>query len=301
MPAALRPFSVIHAHCAGLRALQALRACAGASVLGSTSGGVFLLLPGQQVVLLSYEAYRSPLTLTLAAGFAPLKNARPGMKARIHRQNIRLPDLNLSIDLSAAQGWPVPAPAPRAGTGEDRRQRLQDLAERVLLAKAGLEEGNLLRLLLGLPGDEPHGWKTHPLAQAARDLRRALAEKDPEGVLQILLRMLGVGQGLTPAGDDLIAGLLLLLNRWPAALGPLAALSSIQRGLAESAYLKTTALSANLIELAAAGEADERLVRAADYIFSGQPGVQESAAGLASYGSSSGAAALAGMAAVVLS
>jgi hypothetical protein len=55
-------------------------------------------------------------------------------------------------------------------------------------------------------------------------------------------------------------------------------------------------LSANLIECAASGKADERLIDALDGIMTGSPGPEECATLLLSWGNSSGGDSLAGMA-----
>ncbi|MBM4425580.1 MAG: DUF2877 domain-containing protein, partial [Chloroflexi bacterium] len=102
--------------------------------------------------------------------------------------------------------------------------------------------------------------------------------------------LIGLGRGLTPSGDDLILGLLLLLNRRGDFVEP------FNRQMIEHARRRTTALSANLIECAARGEADERLLAAADCLLTGQPDAPTAARTLASWGASSGADTLAGMA-----
>ena len=63
----------------------------------------------------------------------------------------------------------------------------------------------------------------------------------------------------------------------------------------EAAYGRTTTLSANLIECAARGLADERLVACLDWIMTGVGEFNEIAAGVLGWGSDSGTAALAGM------
>jgi hypothetical protein len=63
--------------------------------------------------------------------------------------------------------------------------------------------------------------------------------------------------------------------------------------------VKTTTLSANLIEIAAEGEADERLILALDSVFTGDPSPEKTAEMLISYGSSSGMDAFAGLALAV--
>jgi hypothetical protein len=70
--------------------------------------------------------------------------------------------------------------------------------------------------------------------------------------------LLGLGPGLTPAGDDVLAGLLVGLHHRPDLRGPLAA------EVARLAPTRTTALSAALLRHAAAGHAVPTLTAVAD-------------------------------------
>ncbi|MEK7786367.1 MAG: DUF2877 domain-containing protein, partial [Chloroflexota bacterium] len=99
----------------------------------------------------------------------------------------------------------------------------------------------------------------------------------------------------TPSGDDVVAGLLLALDRWRPVLWPGGDLGRLNALVVEAAYKATTTLSANLIECAAQGESDERLVTALDSIVTGQPAASECAPLLLGWGNSSGADALVGM------
>jgi len=71
---------------------------------------------------------------------------------------------------------------------------------------------------------------------------------------------------LTPGGDDLIVGVLLNLNRWKPQSLTKEQLENFNKEIVNQAYQKTTTLSANLIECAAKGLADERLIDALDWI-----------------------------------
>lgn len=75
---------------------------------------------------------------------------------------------------------------------------------------------------------------------------------------KLVLGLLGLGPGLTPAGDDLLAGLLVGLSARPDLRDPLAA--AIQRQVPA----RTTWLSAELLRLAAAGLAAPAVVAVAD-------------------------------------
>jgi hypothetical protein len=88
---------------------------------------------------------------------------------------------------------------------------------------------------------------------------------------------------------------LLTLHRWGKNLLPGIELQEFNRSVVQTARQKTTALSANLIECAANGDANERLIQAFDGIMTGVPGPEKCARLLLSWGNSSGGDALTGM------
>jgi hypothetical protein len=67
-----------------------------------------------------------------------------------------------------------------------------------------------------------------------------------------------------------------------------------------AAYRQTSLLSANLIECAARGQADERLLLGLSALLLGEPSVEAGAECLLGWGHSSGVAALVGMAIAIL-
>jgi len=92
-------------------------------------------------------------------------------------------------------------------------------------------------------------------ADGPDDLARALATRDPARAVEVGARLIGRGGGLTPEGDDLLAGAAAVVaaGPWPAKDEWLRAL------LGEDLRRRTTALSATLLELAAAGMGPEPL------------------------------------------
>lgn len=95
-------------------------------------------------------------------------------------------------------------------------------------------------------------------------LARALAAGDGPALVAAARPMLGRGQGLTPGWDDLLLGLLAVT--WfasPALPEPVNQAShALAAALAQAASSKTTAISANYLQLAADGGWSERLADA---------------------------------------
>jgi len=142
-------------------------------------------------------------------------------------------------------------------------------------------------------GQAPESAASHEIA----DLVQAVRIDEPAALSSALVAFIGKGQGLTPSGDDLVTGLLLAVNRWGSRLfpGQEMRLGRLNRAAIQVAHRNTTTLSANLIECAALGQADERLVTALDGIMTGKPEPSVCADLLLGWGSSSGSDALAGM------
>jgi hypothetical protein len=109
-----------------------------------------------------------------------------------------------------------------------------------------------------------------------------------------------LGSGLTPSGDDLVAGCILALARWGSWLFPGLPVAAHAPQLLPLAYQTTTTLSANLIECACQGQADERLLLALDGILCAASPPSACAAALSAWGNTSGRDALTGMALVIL-
>jgi hypothetical protein len=153
----------------------------------------------------------------------------------------------------------------------------------------------LLAPFLDLPFSGPLSSDHTALLNILRILQQAVRENDVPSAQTSIDRLLGRGDGLTPAGDDCVLGLLLMLNRWQANRD----WSRLNRAAINAAFQKTTTLSANLIGCAAEGQADERLLNVVDGIVTGQPTIRECVDCALSWGNSSGIDALVGMAIAV--
>jgi len=121
---------------------------------------------------------------------------------------------------------------------------------------AGRREA-LRRRLDTVPPLEP------PVAAAADGLQRALAERDEYSARLAADGLVGLGAGSTPAGDDVLAGVLVACSQLSGLLGT-AAVEHLARRLGahvrQRAAARTTALSATLLRHAARGDAAEPVV-----------------------------------------
>jgi hypothetical protein len=120
---------------------------------------------------------------------------------------------------------------------------------------------------------------------------RAIRDRDSRGLARAARSLMGLGEGLTPAGDDWLVGTLAALHRlgqhWAFADGHLAAV------LVGEATRRTTRIGAAFLAHALAGEFSEP---ARDLVTAESlPRARAAAARLAAMGATSGADTLAGM------
>jgi hypothetical protein len=260
----------------GAVARQQITLAHGAAVWGATSRGIFLHLSSGWVIFLSFEPFKGPLTLNLTVSPALFKDLRPGLSVGICANRLHFDPLGVEIDTNQAEIWSAPtriAPSPVELAG--RCERLKNISQEVFAARPNIAPVDRLSVPLGAAGADFFQISTH------------------------LEKYLGLGEGLTPSGDDLALGFLLALNRWGDLLYPDLEIREINQSLRQAAYRRTNTLSANLLECASLGQADERLLLALDGILTGDPGPADCVAALLSWGHSSGASALAGMSAAI--
>jgi len=265
-----------------------------ASVTGVTSRGLFLHLASRWVIYLSNEAQRGPLTLNCTGQGDLLKQFTLGEKAEISPGKIIFPTIGMVVDTSLAVPWQAPALPSVLQTPGERLEKLKLVAGLVHAHQPASLLVGILPVVVGFA--QPASAPVHALNPQIEALQSAIAERRSTGIAACLAGFFGMGSGLTPSGDDLVMGFLLALRRWGAVLDPDLEVEELTRHLLPLAYQKTTTLSANLIECASLGQADERLLLALDGTLSTNPDPPTCAAALAAWGNTSGHDALVGMA-----
>lgn len=123
------------------------------------------------------------------------------------------------------------------------------------------------------------------------------APMDGSGLDSVVRRLVGAGAGLTPAGDDVLVGLLAALLRAGRGVSPAATAFDWIGAVAERYAHRTTDISAHYLRLAARGHVSEPLSALIDAVVSDSP--TETLRGRANdvldVGASSGADALLGV------
>ncbi len=234
---------------------------------------------GQLIAVLAESLGRGAFALTVD-GAPSFIDLRPDDAASVEGQTLHLGPMR--IDLRSAAPWDPVLPPLNGPAGEG----LRALADH-LRAHAPAE---------GLARVHFEDLETPLLAQGRRALdrlREGLAHADATAVTQGAAQLAGLGPGLTPSGDDVLAGILLGLRVWPAAAGPLGptVVSTLLVGMAAP---RTGRISRAYLWAARQGHASEAwhdLIRA----LPGDPdGVVDAATRILQTGETSGADMLAG-------
>ncbi|MBI5053127.1 MAG: DUF2877 domain-containing protein [Chloroflexi bacterium] len=255
----------------GYVALKAISVSPTASVVGVTSRGIFLHTPSKQIFFISFESHRGPLTLNTTHTLTHV-----GQTVQIIDSYLFIGDAAIRLD--TAYLWqPDPAPS-----------NIVPLPTRIATLQHFLNRAATLRPTSNAQNPKSKNPKI-PTRLPQSPFRNPQSEnlQSPISNLQSLISNLGLGPGLTPSGDDVVIGFLLTLNRYGHYAHNDLFIQESKR--------RTTTLSACLIECAAQGLADERLIRVVDCIFSGKRN-DRALDEMLGWGESSGFNALKGMA-----
>lgn len=188
-----------------------------------------------QIVTVTTAPFNGPLTIRVprlpAVSSEAAVSREPG--------GLRVGTAHLVLTSSAA--WEPAAPVRSLGGEALRRGLVQLEVRQRLTGRGGLTASGST-----VPGGD----------EAVAGLEAALLGDEPGRMQAAMLRLLGLGPGLTPSGDDVLCGLLASWRILPARLGipaPEVQLPADFRG-------RTTALSATLLAWAARGVVLEPLL-----------------------------------------
>ncbi|MDD5368188.1 MAG: DUF2877 domain-containing protein [Anaerolineaceae bacterium] len=290
----IQPPRSIQAISVGSVARRVLENTAYGSVVGATSRGIFLRISTSRVIFLSQEVFRGPMTINLPGEDFP--QAELGNTVEILPQQLRFGRSPVRIHLSNCPTWSVPAVMSELLPAQLRDIRLREIAGEVIRAKGRCGLSALFGKLIGISNTPTGDGKLDPLFPVLLEAQQTIQQGRCAHLAPQLACFFGLGSGLTPSGDDLLMGLLLCLNRFrPESLSK-SGINQFNQQMVKMAYEKTTSLSANLIECAAQGQADERLIKGLDGIYCDTLSCSESVKALLAWGHSSGLDALLGFA-----
>jgi len=240
-----------------------------ASVMGVASHGLYIQIDRHWVIFLSYDNYRGPLTLNLEADKALLREIDHNSPVDIRKGIIDFTGTGIQINHSDAVLWDS-----RRGDNAplsliESNARIRAVGEEIYRQRKDVGFAPFLPILLEFDPSEAQQSLASFGGLDFEKLQMATRQADISILVMEMSRILGLGMGLTPSGDDLLVGFLIALNRYPDVLNPTFDLSQLNSAIVRMAYQKTSLLSANLIECASLGQANERLTQALDGIMAG--------------------------------
>ena len=255
---------------------------------------------GELVTLLAQALGNVPHGIRLAGPVAPFEAwLMPGQYAILDGTVLCVPDARISIDLSCAAVWRGAVPAVSmdfCSLDHGGAAIAASLCElRATLYERAPEQGfaPLLAAPASARSSVERAFATR-LSQTLPLLARATERRDIPAIAGAAARLVGLGPGLTPSGDDFIAGYLAAL--WSRA-GFGSGLDAILAPLADALaplFLRTNAISRQMLSDAARGRFAQRLVDVTVAISGGDDSVDATVRALAS-GHSSGADTLYGL------
>jgi len=132
------------------------------------------------------------------------------------------------------------------------------IADSAMPAGGGGPGGALSVLLAGLHAEGAHGLSSTIGHRARSRLAGGLGRRDPEVFIEGARGLLGLGEGLTPAGDDCLVGALAVIHRLTR--GWLLAHPEIEASVAAAAATMTTTIAREFVVHALAGRFAESLI-----------------------------------------
>jgi hypothetical protein len=276
---------ILHAATIGIYAEKLLSQPADLLIQGNTSKGIFLRHPANQIIFISAERYRGPFTITLLEEI-PI-DEEMDMPVVCDLNMIRFGS-SLIIDLSKVQIW-------RSSAVNVDFELKPDFDLACLVGRIAVSHGK---------SDYPVKWlmqiQTKPETLQVEDehwdtVFKSVTHADCSVLTASLKKVVGYGRGLTPSGDDFILGMLLGISRYQSMLHLENGIKKDLLNLASWAGQHTTLISINLLDAAANGEADERLIETFDGYVTGMESADHIFTTLQTWGNSSGLDAFCGL------
>lgn len=281
----------------GSIALECIQPEIEGTVLGVSSRGIFIKTSTRWIIFISHEPYPGPLTISVPGIGDAAIELESGYQVGIASGKLAFTDADLVITARNINAWQPKPPVSFILSTSERHKRLIAASKRVTRSDQPDDFSALLPYLIPMP--EQMQIEVDQISPLYKQVLNLYSDTNGLPSPAVLIELLGAGPGLTPSGDDFAIGFLLALNRWQRIFPTLRNLDNFSQQIVAAAYQKTTTLSANLIECASQGLADQRLIAALDWLVSeGEDGVQIIDE-LLTWGSSSGRDAFVGFAAAL--
>lgn len=268
-----------------------MKAAARRWVAGVTSKGAFLRAD-DRVLFLTNSDYRSPFNLTLNSIGQLFTRLQPGDTFETNKNEIVFSGREITLLTHGAAVWHPPQPARMVASLQEQRLRANLLLDTI----KSIDPDKGFLFLAGQPDDQTEVFQRE-IHHAARQIVLAYRSQNKEVFFASAEKILGAGGGLTPSGDDFLTGFLLYHYRYLQSVNSEPGLlNEWWQELTRLAFKKTTTISANRLEYAGRGWAEEIFLTLIDHLFTPEVAFGiEKARHLVDFGHSSGVDTLIGI------
>ncbi len=248
----------------GCMVTEAFTAAQDGSVLGLSSKGIFLQV-GTYVLFITDAPYKSPFNIYVPGFPRLLDSLKQGEQFNIGKDSVNFLDSGAKIFIDNVETW-TPGPPVAIDTNQAIRQNrvasLLDDIVRIDPQKGWIflhTESNRIKI--------PPDFTKQRIWEGTRKFTESYRKKDIPRCLDAAAALLGLGGGLTPSGDDWLAGFFLYLERFSFATNTEHAFHhNLGSALQDLAFQKTTTISANRIMAARRGWAEEPFLNVIDIL-----------------------------------
>jgi hypothetical protein len=251
-------------------------------VMGITSKGIFLRC-GDYVLFVTDAPYKSPFNIYVPGFERLMKKLEINMSFEV-AEGIKFIDVPIHINFLNAETWIPGIPVALTTTVEDQMGEIDSLLRKIIEI-----EPNKGWLFLFTGGSTLPDEITQRIVTNTKWFRSEFQAQDFDGCMAAANQLLGLGGGLTPSGDDWLAGFLLYQARVHMARNTRSGfLELLIDQIGKSAIQKTTTISVNRILAAGRGWSEEPFLQVIDALFSGKDFPEGLAELIAHFGHSSG-------------
>jgi hypothetical protein len=234
------------------------------SVVGITSKGIFINSE-DKIIFLTGAGYKSPFNIKVGQIELLSNNLNLGGKCLFEGNSITFPHAQIKLDLQQAMIWRPENPKKITCSWEQQIDRIDLLIKRML--EIDPSRGWLfLKDFKSIESVDQDSTHNHIKRNTDAFIAKFIS-LDLQGCLDAARSIIGLGGGLTPSGDDWLAGFILLLTRVSQARceeNPFVV--NLGKSLTEMAIQKTTKISANRMEAACIGWSEELFLDLIDHI-----------------------------------
>ncbi len=190
-------------------------------ILAVFSKAIYLLTETDALFWITTD--EAPMHRRCAQISPPLPGPLAGSPFRVEDRRLTI-DPDFIFDIDSASSWDAPRLDPNAAWKiTELPERIHSLFSRLDFSQAG-GCGNFIPLILSLTRSdpiEPFSKYPDPILQFSQpfvlDMARACLESQPSRISQTAGKLIGLGTGLTPSGDDFVGGFLFAVNQLQAA------------------------------------------------------------------------------------